>query len=354
MRPAKQLAYARKLLGRLLALKLVRILLALLAVIIITPIIFFILVKPEPAEKINYGVTFSSKYASDLGLDWQKAYLAILTELKPKYVRLVAYWDEAEPLPDVYNYTDIKWQLAEAQDRNVKVILTMGYKVPRFPECFAPEWWNTIEDADLRNQALYEYIKQTTTELKGYEAIVMWQVENEPFFPFGFCKKITKETLENEVKVVRSIDPRPILVQDSGEGGFWFPTYQTADYLGISMYRRIWYDFWKLLLGKSIYFQYPLAHWSYKVKSVVVGVPMERIYVTELQAEPWGPTINSKLTSEEKAKTMSKEQFLETINYAQKSGFANIYFWGVEWWLWEKDYNTNPYFWETGKAIIQN
>ena len=59
MRPAKQLAYARKLLGRLLALKLVRILLALLAVIIITPIIFFILVKPEPAEKINYGVTFT-------------------------------------------------------------------------------------------------------------------------------------------------------------------------------------------------------------------------------------------------------------------------------------------------------
>ena len=49
---------------------------------------------------------------------------------------------------------------------------------------------------------------------------------------------------------------------------------------------------------------------------------------------------------------MSRIDFLETINYAQKAGFKDIYFWGVEWWLWEKNFNNNSYFWDTGKALL--
>ncbi len=343
---AKQFGYAIKLFGRIFALKAVQLVTIGLALAIVSPLVFFYFVRPKPATHINYGVNFSQKYATELGLDWKKSYTQILDDLKPKYARLVVYWDISEPQISNYNYSDIIWQLDEAKKRDVKVILTMGRKVLRYPECHEPNWWKQSTDNQFKEDALLKYIETTTNQLKSYANIFMWQVENEPMYPFGDCQKQTKETVEKEVAVVKSLDARPIMIQDGGEGGFWRPDYLLGDYLGISMYRRTWYKFF--------YFNYPLAHWTYKVKAVLTGVPVEKIIVTELQGEPWGPVINSKLTEEEKQKSMSKQQFLETISYAQKSGFNNIYFWGAEWWLWEKEVNNNPFYWETAKAVIQN
>lgn len=350
----KQCRYALKLLRKLFSLPIIKAITIASLAIIVVPLVFIFLSKPKPVEHITYGINFSHRYANDLGLDWKKAYIEILEELRPEYARLVIYWDEVEQFPGNYDYSNIIWQLEEAKKQNVKVVLTMGRKVLRYPECFEPLWWKQIPSKEQKETALVDYIENIVLTLKGYSNITMWQVENEPFFPFGDCEKSYKSTIEKEIAMVRSLDSRPVLTQDSGEGGFWLPTYQMGDYLGISMYRRIWYDFWKIFFGKSIYFKYPLAHWTYKIKANVTQVPMDKIIVTELQAEPWGPTINSKLTDDEKRRTMSKQHFIDTINYAQKSGFSKLYFWGVEWWLWEKDVNNNPFYWETGKAIIRN
>jgi len=81
-------------------------------------------------------------------------------------------------------------------------------------------------------------------------------------------------------------------------------------------------------------------------------VPHENIIVTELQAEPWGPAINNALTQKEKDRSMSRHHFLDTISYAQKAGFKDYYFWGVEWWYWEKYVNGNPFFWDTAGAVF--
>lgn len=345
------------LLKKVFKLKLVKIALIILFISLISPIFLFILLRPKPQAEINYGVTFSNKYATQVGLDWHDAFIKILDDLQVKNLRLVAYWDDIEANRDQYDYSDIKWQIEEAQKRNVNVILTMGRKVPRYPECFEPTWWNSIDNEEIRDFELLDYIRTTTNELSHYSNIKMWQVENEPFFPFGECKyDIKKQTVAKEIQLVRSLDPqnRPILVQDSGEGGYWFPSYALGDYLGISMYRKIWYDFWGVFGGKFIYFQYPLAHWTYKIKADIVRVPYQRIIVTELQAEPWGPRINSELTEEEKNHTMSKNDFLSTLSYAQKTGFRDLYLWGVEWWLWEKDVNNNSFYWDTAKALFGN
>ena len=50
---------------------------------------------------------------------------------------------------------------------------------------------------------------------------------------------------------------------------------------------------------------------------------------------------------------MSRTDFLETISYAQKTGFKDLYLWGAEWWLWEKQNNGNPFYWDTAKAIFR-
>ena len=345
---SKAWEYIRKLFG----LTLTRIVLLALVVIIALPLVLFYFLKPEQRDDNKYGVTFSSKYAYQIGLDWKDAYIKVLDDLGARNLRLIAYWDEIEVTPEIYNYKDIKWQLEQADKRNANVILAIGRKVPRYPECFEPSWWKAMSSEDERDKELFEYIIRTVMELQSYNSVKMWQVENEPFFPFGECLTIKKSTLEHEVELVRALDERPILIQDSGEGGFWFPSYLMADYLGISMYRKIWYDFWGTLTKSAFYFQYPLSHWSYAVRAHMTGVPIERIIVTELQAEPWGPRINSRLTSEEKNQTMSVTDFLSTITYAQKSGFRDLYFWGVEWWLWEKEQNGMPTYWDMAKAIF--
>ena len=350
----EQMKKAEKLIGKLFSLKAVRVILwVILALITLFLALYFIL-KPKVQKNINYGVTFSNRYAEQMGLDWKKVYIETLDDLQVKNIRLVAYWDEIEQEKDIYDYSNIKWQLEEAEKRNVNVILALGRKVPRYPECFEPKWWNELPSDNVKEQELLEYVKQTVNELRGFGSIKMWQVENEPFWPFGECDnpEIKKETVSKEIEITRSLDKRPILVQDSGEGGLWKSTYEMGDYLGISMYRKIWYDFWGVFLGRFIYFQYPLAHWTYKIKANIVGVPVDKIIITELQGEPWGPGINSELTQEEKDQTMSKNHFISTIDYAQKSGFKDLYLWGVEWWYFEKQ-NGNPFYWDVAKALFK-
>lgn len=351
----KELSKAGKLLIRLFSIRIVQIFFAFIIFLLVTPIIVFFVLKPEIQHDINYGITFSNKYATQMGLNWKEVYIKILDELQVKNLRLVAYWDDIESEKDVYNYNDIKWQVEEAQKRGVSVILSMGRKVPRYPECFEPTWWKQLPSDSLREQELLDYLKITVNEFKKYDNIKIWQVENEPFWPFGTCSEpdIKKPVVEREIELVKSMDPRPILVQDSGEGGLWKSTYEMGDYLGISMYRKIWYDFWGIFFGKFIYFQYPLSHWTYKIKANIVGVPVDKIIITELQGEPWGPGLNSTLTQEDKNQTMSRTHFLSTIAYAQKSGFKDLYLWGAEWWYWEMTQNNNHFYWETAKALFK-
>ncbi len=354
MTPAQELVRIKKLASQIFGYKVVKLTIFLFVISIVLPISFFLVVKPKPAQKITWGINFSQKYATELGLDWRDAYLKILDDLKPKHARLVIYWDQTEPTEGNYVYSDTLWQLDEAKKRDVKVIMTIGRKVLRYPECHEPNWWLKSADSSYKETALLKYVENTVLQLKHYDNIIMWQVENEPMYPFGDCQKQYKETVEKEVALVRKLDNRPILIQDSGEGGFWRPLYLMGDYLGISMYRRTWYNFYKDVTGVSFYVQYPIAHWAYKIKAVLTAVPVDKIIVTELQGEPWGPVINSKLTEEEKLKTMSPQQFIDTINYAQKSGFDQIYFWGTEWWMWEKEFNNNSFYWDTAKALIRN
>ena len=349
----RQTAKASDLLSKLFHLRIIKIFLVVFLLISLTPFILFYFLRPKTQAQLNYGVTFSNKYAVQLGLNWQETYLAILDDLQAKNLRLVAYWDEIELTQDIYDFTKIKWQLDHARKRNIPVILITGRKVVRYPECYEPSWWKAITEKTARNQELYEFVEKTILTLADYENIVMWQIENEPFFPFGDCAmNIEWGVLKKEIEIVKKLDNKPVLVQDSGEGGLWLPTYLTADYLAISMYRRIWFDFWGLILDRSIYFQYPLAHWTYKIKANLLGVPEGKIIVAELQAEPWGPKINSELSRAEKDKTMSRNQFIDTINYAQKTGFKDFYFWGVEWWYLEKEKLNEPFFWNTAKALF--
>ena len=179
--------------------------------------------QTEPAPEVTFGVTFSQIFAEDMGLDWQKTYRAILDDLRVRKLRLVAYWQKIEPRPGQYQFEDLDWQIKEADRRDAEVILAIGRKVPRWPECHIPDWAKNLSESEQQERILL-LLTEIVKHYSGNETIKAWQVENEPFLSgFGICPKFDKRFLDKEIALVRQLnfDQRPIIVTASGELSSW-------------------------------------------------------------------------------------------------------------------------------------
>lgn len=308
---------------------------------------YFNLPGGAPKEDVSLGMTFSSRYAESLGLNWKETYLALLDEIQIKKMRLPVYWDLVEKEKGVYDYSDVDWQLDEAKKRNVAVILTVGIKVPRWPECHIPQWVG--EDALVRHESILSFIETTITRYREHGAIVKWQVENEPFLRFGICPEFDVKVLEEEVALVKRLDPsRPILLTDSGELSLWVHAAARGDEFGTTLYRDIYSP------KAGGYFEYPIGpnFFRFKEKMVRLFTEQEHFSVIELQAEPWASGWIADIALEEQYRTMNAKRLQENVDYARQVGFHDIYLWGGEWWYWMKIKKNAPEVWETGKELF--
>lgn len=325
--------------------------------VLIFPFMLYLYLTPAYNEKVSYGLNFSNKYASELDLDWKNTFQTILKEIPTKKFRLAVYWDEVQKNPDTYDFSNIKYQLNELEKfPESEVILVIGRKVIRYPECHEPGWWKEIRDEGQKREKILQLVTKTVEELKNYKSIKYWQVENEVFFPFGECTAILniESLLKEEVEIVRKLDPeRKILIQDSGEGGFWIPSKRFGDYLGISIYRKVWFDFFGTFTYNSFPVKYPLGSSFYKMKAFVLGIPFEKIKATEVQAEPWGPVRNYLLRNDEVDATMSPDDFLRIFQITKESGFLEFHLWGVEWWYHMKNKHNQGFYWNTAIEKIK-
>ena len=315
-----------------------------LAVIILT--IYFIFIPKR--EDVTYGVTFSKPFAEYLGLDWRETYLAILDDAGAKRIRLPSYWTEVEPQKDIYSFDDLDWQIEEAEKRGVKMIIVLGQKQPRWPECHIPRWAGELDENE-RQEELLEIIEKVVERYKDKKNITAWQVENEPFLPFGECPKLDKDFLDREIDLVRSLDSRPVIISDSGELGTWYNAANRADILGTTLYRIVWNDH----LG---YVHYPVASISYRIKAAIIMyvTGVEKVIIVELQAEPWGPKAIVDTSLDEQYRSMSLEQFRENVDYVKKIRFSEAYLWGAEWWYWLKTEKGDDRIWEEAKKVFEN
>lgn len=300
-------------------------------------------------EELTYGITFSKMHAESLGLDWRAAYAALLSDLGVKKIRLGAYWKENEKVKEEYDFTDLDWLVAEAGKAEAKMIMAVGLRLPRWPECHAPDWTEGLPDKQ-REELLLKYIEQVIRHYRNDPNIVAWQVENEPFLIlFGNCPKLDKSFLDRELDLVRKLDSsRPIVVTDSGELSLWVPAARRADIFGTTMYR----DTFSAQLKR--YVHYPITPGFFRFKKNIARIfahPKEWI-VIELQAEPWGPKPYQYLSQEERNRTMSLEKFQDMIRFSSQTGFKEFYLWGAEWWYWEKTVNNNPAFWEEARILF--
>lgn len=317
-----------------------------LSVLAIILLIYSNLPVENVESKVNLGVTFSNRYAKDIGLDWKEAYLAMLDDLNIKKIRIPIYWDLIESKEGEYDFSDVEWQLNEAEKRNAKIILVVGQKVPRWPECFIPEWAGISDEK--RKESLSKFIETAVNHFKSYPAVKYWQVENEPFLIFGVCPKIDYDLIDKEIEIVRkNDDSRKIIITDSGELSLWISAAKRADIFGTTMYREV--------VNKRLgAWKYPIGPNFFKFKRTIINIfaGQNNAIVIELQGEPWlqGWTINFPL--KDQLVSMNSEKLSDNVQFAKNSGFSEIYIWGVEWWYYLKAKQGYPEMWNVARDIF--
>ena len=232
--------------------------------VIVAFFIYFNLPVSQKNDKAQLGVTFSSRYASDIGLDWRATYLATLDDLGVKKIRLPVYWDLVEKTEGQYDFSDIDWELEQAKKRNAEIVLVVGQKVPRWPECAIPDWASSSDQK--RQDSLRSFIEVVINRYKNNSEIKYWQVENEPFLLFGVCPAPNPNLLDSEIALVRRLDSsRKIIVTDSGELSLWIQAASRADIFGTTMYRNVY----KAGVG---YYTYPIGPRFFRFKYGLINL----------------------------------------------------------------------------------
>lgn len=300
-------------------------------------------------EKINYGVSFNTLYAKELGLDWKKVYDAMIDELKIKKVRLAAHWDLVEPENDKFNFKELDYQVNEASQNDVEIILAVGKRLPRWPECHVPDWAIDLNKEQTETEIL-NYIETVINRYKENENIKIWQVENEPFLSMyarDHCLFFDKNFLDKEISFVKELDPeRKILVTDSGELSTWARAYKRGDIFGNTLYIYAWNknigDFRSLVLPG--FYSAKRNFWN-----LVYG--KKESIIAEVSLEPWldKPVVKEK--TDIQLQRMSPQKFENVLKFAKQTGFETQYLWGAEWWYYMK-LQGEPWYWEKGKEIF--
>lgn len=300
---------------------------------------------PMPkASDVRWGVTFSELMAEDLKLNPGDTLRAIIRELKPGGVRLVAYWDRIEKKKGQYNFDSLDEQMYIARQAKVPVILAIGQRVPRWPECHIPKWAKPEKD-------LIPYVKRVVMRYRGYRNILYWQVENEPFLHFGECKRANKKLIESEIANVRTLDPgRKILLTDGGEFGDWYRAAKRGSIFGTTLYRKVY----NRVFGE---FTYPITPEIYPLKRDIIKYftkkPDQNFIIIELGTEPWGDKQIVEMTLQEQLETFSVRDFRDNVDYALKCRFDTYYLWGAEWWYYLKKKHKIDGYWNYAAEIFQ-
>lgn len=319
---------------------------SLIVLVTLITLYFLMINKPIP-KNITYGVSFNTLYARELGLNEREVYDAILQDLDVKHLRLAAHWDLIEPEDDKWNFSEIDYQVNRAIAEGADIILGVGRRLPRWPECHTPSWAENLEWADQKEE-IKEYIETVVNRYKGYKNIIYWQVENEPFldvFAKEHCGKLDVDFLDEEIALVKSLDDRKILVTDSGNIGTWKGAYQRGDLFGTSVYVYLWNPEvgpFKTFLPPSWYrMKQTLMEWFYGDKEVLL---------IELSLEPWllQPVVETPF--EIQLERMNIDKFDEIIKYAKNTRFEKQYLWGAEWWYYMKSLGYED-FWDHAKKI---
>ena len=298
---------------------------------------------------LTYGVTFVPDYAQSLGVNPQQT-MAALIGIGVRQFRLTSYWSDIEPTKGVYDFSQLDWEFAQADAAHAKIILTVGLRQPRWPECHPPSWINTGGPMSTWEPQLLSFMTKVINRYKNNPALQGWQLENEYFLKgFGSCTNYSRSRLVSEYNLIKKLDPtHPILIGRSNNA-LGFPVgAPTPNVYGISIYKRVW--------DANVtrrYIEYPFPSWFYAFLAGVQEMYAHKnMIIDEMQAEPWPPhgqTIPQTSLAEQN-KSLDSTRLANRFAFAKATGMKDIIMWGAEYWYYRKVVLHDSSVWNVAKA----
>ena len=319
-------------------------------------VLFFLFLSlPWPKKDraaVDYGVTFSRPYAEELGLNADEVLHIALNDMGIRRFRLPVYWNRVEPEQGKWDFETADKDLAAIGAVQGRVVLALGRKLPRWPECWIPDWAKDVSQ-DKQEAAVLNYLETVVRRYQNDKTIIAWQVENEYQFPFGFCPPPSRAFLEREMALVRRLDPtRLVTTTDSGELATWLNAANLEDALGVSVYRSVRTP---PSIGSFVFHYWFLFPSYYERKALFLRLfGLKQIYVSEFQMEPWSSRALPDTPLSEQFESLSLQDMHNNLAYAQEMNVSAIDFWGLEWWIWMAKTQNHPEFLETMKEFYLN
>jgi hypothetical protein len=299
-------------------------------------------------QPLNMGVTFIPDYAQSLGVNPEQTMDALIN-IGVKQFRLVSYWNDTEPEPNQYDFSQLDWEFQKAQAAHATIILTVGLRQPRWPECHAPSWVNTSQpDKDWQPQ-LEAFMSKVVERYKNSPSLESYQLENEYFLKgFGDCTNFDRNRLVSEYNLVKKLDPsHPIIIARSNNA-IGYPVGQpTPDEFSISVYKRVWDGNFT-----HRYLEYPFPAWYYGFIAGFQKIFLHRnMMIAELQAEAWPPIGQSiqQTSLAEQNKSINAKRLKDRFEYGKATGMKQIDLWGAEYWYYRLKVLHDPSLWNVAK-----
>lgn len=303
-------------------------------------------------QPLTYGVSFIPDYASYLGVEPQQTMDALLG-IGVRQFRLVSYWNDIEKSPGHYDFTQLDWQFKKAEAAHAQVILTVGLRQPRWPECHPPSFYDTSKPLDTWQPQLEKFMTATINRYKNSPALYKYQLENEYFLKgFGDCRDFSRSRLVDEFQQVKKLDSTHPVIVGRSNNALGFPIgAPTPDQFSISVYKRVW-D-----MGFTHrYLEYPFPAWFYGflagTQKIYTGKDMS---IAELQAEAWPPYHQNipDISLAEQNKSLDARRLQERFEFGKDTGMKSIDMWGAEYWYYRLKVLHDPSLWNVAKIEFQ-
>ncbi|MDQ3239078.1 MAG: beta-galactosidase [bacterium] len=309
------------------------------------------------------GTTFSQLQCKYLKLDYLEC-LKSLCALPFDVIRISAYWDEIETHPNSFDYSVLDTIFQQISNTNLKIILCLGIKVPRWPEFHIPKYLREKYDINKKNQTIDNYdeitqkssdfLKQTILRYKNNPQLKYFLIENEGLnnaeftkgrhLSYGFIR--SQVNLVNLLKLptqrVMCTNAIDLLPPWSKDGDYIKQSTQLADAVGINVYNKVPASD-NVYIEPSIFYWHKLNSWKNYIRS-----QGREVWITESQAEPWekyngkGTVVHTKNIHNPSS---SPESAIALSSRLVRIGFDNILLWGCEHWYYHKK-NNRSWWWD--------
>ncbi|HVX58459.1 MAG TPA: beta-galactosidase [Candidatus Saccharimonadales bacterium] len=305
-------------------------------------------IHSQADKPLEQGVSFIPDYAQSLGLDPQQTMDSLL-DINVRYFRMTSYWSDMEPTPGHYDFSQLDWEFKKAETKHAKVILTVGLRQPRWPECHSPSWIDTSKPTGEWQPQLESFMRAVIDRYKNSPSLESYQLENEYFLKgFGECTDYSRQRLIDEYNLVKRTDPGHPVIIGRSNNSLGFPTGQPQpDEFSISVYKRVWDA------GVTHrYLEYPQPAWFYGFLAGTQKIFLHKnMMIGELQAEAWPPrgqTIQETSLSEQN-KSLDAKRLKDRFQYGRATGMHQIYLWGGEYWYYRMVKLHDPSLWNVAR-----